>query len=290
MLFYFEMGDLRLKIILTLLLIITSVIFLYMENNKLTISHYKIKNNKISKAFRGFKIIHLSDFHSKEFGKKNTRMIKILEKESPDIIVITGDLIDRRRYNEDKSLEIIKGIKEIAPIYFVTGNHEGFSGKFRSLETKLKHAGVTILRNEKHIITRENEQIIVLGLDDPSFRPVKTSKNHEIIEAEISSMIGRNNEAFTILLCHRPEHFDVYSKFKVDLSLTGHAHGGQIGIPFIGALIVPNQGFPPKYYKGMYKIGGSKMIVSRGLGNSVFPQRLFNRPEIISISLEVVNV
>lgn len=212
-------------------------------------------------------------------------MITILKEENPDIIVITGDLVDRRRYDEDKSVKLIKGITEVAPVYFVTGNHEGWSRKFDSLERKLKKEEVTILRNEKIIITKENEQLIIIGLDDPAFIPIKASENNIVVESELSRLINRYDEKFTILLSHRPEHFEIYSKYKIDLSLTGHAHGGQIGFPFIGALIVPNQKFPSKYYKGMYNIGSSKMIVSRGLGNSIFPQRLFNRPEIISISL-----
>ncbi|WP_200805926.1 metallophosphoesterase [Desulfonispora thiosulfatigenes] len=280
------MRSIKGKLILVLALVVFIIGFLYYENNGLMISHYKINSNKSLKGFKGFKIIHLSDLHSKKFGNNNKNMIKILKKETPDIIVITGDLIDRRKYDEDKSLKLIKRFKKIAPIYFVTGNHEGWSGKFNSLERKLENEGVIILRNDTKVITRGSDQIVIMGIDDPAFKSRTEHNNYSIVKKEISNMLTEENDQYIILLSHRPELFNLYNEFKIDLSLTGHAHGGQIAIPFIGALIAPNQGLFPKYYKGIHTYGESKMIVSRGLGNSIIPLRFFNRPEVVSITFD----
>lgn len=275
------------KFVIALLLLIATFSFLYFENNGVVLTRYLINNHKVPKDFMGFKIIHLSDIHSKVYRNENRRILNTIKKERPDIIVITGDLIDRRNYNEEKSLVLIDELKKVAPIYFVTGNHEAWSGKFASLEEKLIGRGVKVLRNEKDFINRGESEIEVVGIDDPAFHTrgySESYKDYSVVEEQLSRILP-DSENFSILLSHRPELFPLYADKGVDLSFTGHAHGGQVILPLVGGLVAPNQGFFPKYYRGKYEIGDCIMILNAGLGNSIVPQRIFNRPEIVSVTL-----
>lgn len=274
------------KILIFFIMFIILISFLYFENNSIQLTKKEVYSSKVSKDFHGFKIVQISDLHSKVFGKNNKRLVEKIKDEEPDIIVITGDLVDRRRYNEDKSLDFINEIKDAYPIYYVTGNHEAWSGKFTSLERKLKERKVNVLRNEKLVVNKAGSHINILGVDDPAFSTKDYSeayKDFEIIKNELNSIEYDKEREFNILLSHRPELFDIYEEAGIDLAFAGHAHGGQINIPFIGGVVAPNQGVFPQYYKGAYNKNNTTMIVSRGLGNSLAPQRLFNRPEIISM-------
>ncbi|WP_055666753.1 metallophosphoesterase [Desnuesiella massiliensis] len=276
------------KILIFFIILIILISFLYFENNSIQLTKKELYSSKLPKDFEGFKIIQISDLHSKVFGKNNKDLVEKIRDEKPHIIVITGDLVDRRRYNEDKSLDFIDKIKDICPIYYVTGNHEAWSGKFPSLERKLKEREVNVLRNNKLTVSKGGDYINILGVDDPAFNTKDYSeayKDFEITKNVLKSMEYDKEREFNILLSHRPELFDIYEEAGIDLVFAGHAHGGQINIPFIGGVIAPNQGFFPKYYKGAYNKNNTTMIVSRGLGNSVAPQRLFNRPEIISMTV-----
>jgi len=274
------------KYVIFIALIIFLVCFSYFENNGIVISNYDIKSKTLPEAFNNFKIVQLSDLHSKDFYKDNNTLVAKIKSQKPDIIVITGDLVDRRKYNEEIAISFIDKIKPIAPIYYVNGNHEGWSGKFASLEKKLKESGVFVLRNESVFYEKGKEKIQILGVDDPAFNTTGFSEdymNEDIMKGELLKV---NNNNFRILLSHRPEFFELYVDNNIDLVFTGHAHGGQIIIPFIGGLYSPNQGLWPKYYEGMHAKNSTTMVLSRGLGNSVAPQRIFNRPEIVSVTLK----
>ncbi|SCC28504.1 Phosphoesterase [Bacillus mycoides] len=203
----------------------------------------------------------------------------------PDIIVITGDLIDSKSYDAEISLQVIRELVTEYPVYFVTGNHEQWSGKYNSLEKELKKYNVTVLRNEHVSIQKDGQEINLLGIDDPEFTSGNRDEEH-IVKSEIrKAKDGMHSDGFKVLLSHRPEFFEEYADEKVDLVLSGHAHGGQVRLPFIGGLVAPNQGILPKYTAGLYEKQNTSMIVSRGLGNSIIPQRVFNRPEIVVVQL-----
>ncbi|MTI70341.1 MAG: metallophosphoesterase [Firmicutes bacterium] len=270
------------KLLWIIILIITLSVFLYYQNNNIMVTSYKVDSKDISKAFSGYKIVHLSDIHNKKFHENGENLIKKIYKEEPDLIAITGDLIDKRRYNETLSLNLLKKFIEIAPIYYVTGNHEFYSGKFKGLEKKLKELNVKVLRNERVEITRDNKGLNILGIDDYTFFNNMIEYNDNL--SKLTK--GLEDKNFTVLLSHRPEKISKYKQYPIDLVLSGHSHGGQIKLPFIGGLVAPDQGILPKYYSGLYKEDKTKMIVNRGLGNSLFPQRLFNRPEIVVITLK----
>lgn len=228
-------------------------------------------------AFSGFKIAQISDLHNAEFGADNQKLIEILERETPDAIVLTGDLVDGWRTNVDSAASFARRCAAIADCYFVTGNHEAKIGDdYAALETALSDAGVTVLRNASVRIRSGIESIRLIGVDDPSFG------GEANLDATLEAL---SSDDFTILLAHRPEEIDKYAKWGIDLVLSGHAHGGQIRIPGIGGVYAPGQGFFPRYTSGEYAVGGTTMIVSRGLGNSVLPLRVNDRPEVVIVTL-----
>ena len=157
--------------------------------------------------------------------------------------------------------------------------------KNEEINSTLTEKGVIILDNEFDKITINDESIIILGMKDPSFYPKEISADQTSYNLkETMDKIGNTN-SFKLLLSHRPELFETYVENDVDLVLTGHAHGGQIRIPFIGGLIAPDQGLFPKYTGGIFTKNNTSMIVSRGIGNSIFPFRINNRPELVIITL-----
>ncbi|RXJ04289.1 metallophosphoesterase [Anaerobacillus alkaliphilus] len=271
-------------------LIVTIILvsyFIYFQNNSIVISDYTIKNGTIPPSFDGYKIVQLSDLHSKSFGRDQNRLVKKVEKIAPDLIVFTGDLVDSKRYDEVSSLLLMEELVQLAPVYFVTGNHEWWSGKIHTLEGKLTNIGVSVLRNIAEDLYINSDMITIIGIDDPA----KLGVSHSELEtAEIDFTYAiegvDKDHQFTMLLAHRPELVSLYSSYSVDLVFSGHAHGGQFRVPFIGGLIAPNQGLFPKYSSGKHQLDGTTMIVNRGLGNSIIPIRLFNRPEVVVVTLD----
>ena len=260
------------------------VIWIAWGNSALMVNEIKITNDKIPQSFEGFRIAQVSDLHNAELGKDNNKLIEKLNECEPDIIVLTGDLIDSNHTNLEVALSFARQAVKIAPCYFVTGNHEAWVGsQYEELKTSLENAGVTVLQDEAIELNYGNECIQLIGLNDPDFSERDSFLSESILETKLSQVNISNG--FTILLSHRPEHFNVYQNKNIDLVLSGHAHGGQFRLPFLGGVIAPNQGLFPKYDAGIYTENGTTMIVSRGIGNSIIPVRINNRPEIIIIEL-----
>ncbi len=272
-----------LGIILAIIISITLGIFY--GNTKIKVSMYDIEDEKIPVSFEDYTIVQVSDLHNATFGKKQETLLGAIEQEKPDMVVITGDLIDSSSTDVENAMEFVEGAVKLAPVYYVTGNHEAATNKYLELEKQLELAGVTILRNASVEIECEDYSIQLLGVDDPNF-----TKTDEMFD--MSTGIMKNNleemditDEYTILLSHRPELINIYSEYSIDLVLSGHAHGGQVIIPFVGGLVAPNQGFFPEYTEGIHEINNTKMIISRGLGNSIIPIRVNNLPELVVIKL-----
>lgn len=265
---------------------IVVAIFCFWQNNSIVISNYTHRSRKIPSAFHGYKVLHISDLHNKMFGKNQDYLIKKIKASSPDIIVITGDLIDRRRFDLDTAVCFINKAVDIAPIYYVSGNHEAWSGKYDQIKQSLKDAGVLILDDTSLELLKGENSIQLLGLSDPDFLTSNYLDGTNTKKLELQLKQWSNDINYKILLSHRPELFSLYIENNIDLIFSGHAHGGQIRLPFLGGLIAPDQGFFPKYTSGPYKNGNTTMFVSRGLGNSIFPFRVFNRPEIVVVTLK----
>ncbi|WP_069681238.1 metallophosphoesterase [Clostridium taeniosporum] len=271
----------------TTMFLISFIFFCIWQNNSITISKYDYVNSKIPHDFNNFTIAHISDLHNKMFGKNQVKLLNKVKSISPDIIVITGDLIDRRKYDLDTAIKFVSGAVKIAPVYYVSGNHEAWSGKFPLIKEKLMDMGVYILDDKAFKLSKGSGSIHLLGLSDPDFLTSNYMDGTDTSKMGEQLTKWSTDKSFKILLSHRPELFDLYFQNNIDLIFTGHAHGGQFRIPGIGGVIAPDQGIFPKYTSGSYNKGISTMFVSRGLGNSIFPIRIFNRPEIVQVTLKV---
>lgn len=269
--------------IVIIAIMIIFVVFCYFQNNRIDKTYYEIKKDNVD---RDLKIVHLSDFHSKRINK----VVDILENEKPDIICITGDYINDKCKNKEKMLEYGKRLVSIAPVYYITGNHERRLDSFEELMHELKSIGFIVLLNE----IAENDDIAVLGLDEnqADFKDYRARRNGTFEYKDMSEYFKalKKSNKLRIVLSHFPENFEGikemnYSQYDFDLQLSGHAHGGQWIMPFVGPLFSPGQGIFPKYARGSFG-DNPMMIVSRGLGNSEFPLRLFNHPEVIIISIK----
>ena len=270
------------KIIITAVILIFIAVMIVLGNTMIEVNNYKITNQNLPSQFNGYKIAHVSDFHNR---KNYDTIVEKIKENSPDIICITGDLIDSRNTKTEISLDFVKKLVEIAPCYYVMGNHESrLTEIYPNFENDLKNLGVTVLRNQAVTLNKNGETITLIGLDDP--RLSSKAKNVDSVCQTVKDQLSNFEiNTYTIVMCHRPEALTEYVNANVDLALTGHAHGGQVILPFIGGVIAPNQGLFPKYYKGTHTENNTTMIVSRGLGNSLCPIRINNSPEIIIVEL-----
>ena len=264
-------------------LLIIIIAFLYWQNNDIVITNIDVNNGNIPSNFDKFKILQVSDLHNKKFGKNQNKLVKLTKKINPDIIVVTGDAIDSRKTNMDIAINYLSQIAKSYPTYYVSGNHERRIKGYNRFEELLIQNNVKVLNNKYKNIKIGNKEISLIGMKDISF--IKSKDKRKEYLNTLKDIKKEVNNNFTILLSHRPEIIDIYSQSKVDLVFTGHAHGGQIRLPFTDGLFAPNQGLLPKYTSGSFKKGNTEMIVSRGLGNSLFPFRIFNRPELIVTTL-----
>lgn len=272
--------------ILLAILIIAIAIFLYLQNNLVDVTKYELKSNSVN---QDVKIVQLSDLHSKPFEK----ILQKTMEQNPDIIVITGDFINDHGKNKAKMFDFGKKLIAIAPVYYITGNHERRLDYFDDLMQELKELGFVVLRNEIATVQINSSTINILGLDEnqANFEDYKARKNGTFKYKDMSPYFKELEtlEGFKLVLSHFPENFksveeNNYSQYNFDLQLSGHAHGGQFILPFVGPVYSPGQGLFPKYARGSF--GDRPMlIVSRGIGNAEFPFRLFNHPEINVINI-----
>ena len=220
-------------------------------------------------------------------GEDNEKLLSMLRSAEPEMIAITGDLIDSRNTNVEIALEFAKEAMKVAPCYYVTGNHEARVSEYDELKEGLTELAVVVLEDECIELEQDSEHIVLIGVDDPSFDTNYLFGDAEtVMESKLQDLNGED-DSYTVLLSHRPELFDVYVESGVDLILSGHAHGGQFRLPFVGGLVAPNQGFFPEYDGGLYTEKNTNMLISRGVGNSILPFRINNRPEVILIELQV---
>ena len=275
-------------LIMSVLVILCLGIWILWGNTALEVNEYEIMSDKIPEAFTGFRIAQVSDLHNAEFGEGNEKLIELLSQTDPDIIVITGDLIDSRHTDIEIALDFARQAIKLAPVYYVSGNHEARVHEYEDLKMGLAEAGVIVLEDQKVQITREGGSITLMGIDDPSFQEDYLFGDSESVARQAIKDLQNESDGYTILLSHRPELFDSYVDSGVDLVFSGHAHGGQFRLPFIGGLVAPNQGFFPKYDAGQFTEENTTMIVSRGVGNSIIPLRFNNRPEIVVAELKPV--
>ncbi|MDR2615429.1 MAG: metallophosphoesterase [Oscillospiraceae bacterium] len=259
----------------TLVLLAALGAFIYHGNYTLESETYELRFKDLPEQFDGYRITVVSDLHAAVFGKDNARLLDAVRAASPDIIALTGDVTDDRGQIPDV-LKTVRGLVEIAPVYYVTGNHEWEKGEARELLRSLPGAGAVALRNEIAPIERGGETIYLLGIDDPN-GPADMKKPEEVF-AELP-------EGFGVALVHRNTFLERLAPLGARLILCGHGHGGLIRLPGVGGLLGHDLKLFPKYSGGRYTIGGTEIIVSRGVGNHTGVPRRFNRPHIPTVVL-----
>ncbi len=248
----------------------------------------EIRDEKIPAAFDGFILCQVSDVHNEARGEGNAALLRALREAAPDLICITGDFLDSRRTDLDFALELAGQLAEIAPAVYVTGNHEARRMDLSALEAGLAARGVQVLRDDWMPLARGGEEIALLGLDDPGFAAGEDwtlAEGLDQTQARLSALLAQAGDRFSLVLSHRPELLPAYAEAGADLVLSGHAHGGQVRLPGIGGLFAPGQGILPRLTSGVHARGETRLVVSRGLGNSAFPLRVFNPPEIVTVTL-----
>ncbi len=236
----------------------------------------------LPQGFEGFRIVHLSDLHGHEYGEDSETLLAMVREQQPDLIVITGDLVDRESQFAMVPA-LARGLAGIAPTCYVTGNHEWSVGNVTALKGILTQCGVTVLSNQYILLERAGAQVVLAGVDDPNgYADQKTPAGlYDEIQRDVPDLC-------TILLAHRNDRFDQYAQAGYDLVLSGHAHGGIIRLPFTDGLVGPGRAFLPTWTAGVYTLGDSTLFVSRGLGNNTTPVygfRIFNRPDLAVLEL-----
>lgn len=267
-----------------LLLLIGCCCYLYWENYTVGVTTYTVENTKIPAAFDGYKILLLADIQGSEFGKNNRMLREKIERQRADMIVFAGDLIDT---GVDKSVRVIEELFENCSmpeaVYAVSGNHDKWSGRFNELKEKWEQGyPVTFLENQSAVIERDGQAILLYGISDPD------TWDEEEAEIYVKEALQKQKriDGYQILLFHRANMLELFHGESFDLVLSGHMHGGQIRIPFLGGLRSPHGDWFPKYSGGRYEENGHTYIVSRGVGNAVPVPRVFNRGEIVVITLK----
>lgn len=275
---------------------------IYIGNHHICSTVFEIKSPKIPEEFSGYTIVQISDLHNTKFGKNQARLIKRIEQNKPNIIVITGDLIYKRSKDMEKEItdvtEFINNIVKISPVYFVTGNHDIQVGEkyLNKIRENLAKAGVTLLEENSVKVNFKGKYINLAGINDLEMyfddyvdEYIKSGKGPEgLVETIVDDCLAKiklDDSEFNVLLTHQPQFIEIYAKYKYDLVFAGHAHGGQIRLPFIGPIMSPGQGLFPKYTSGLHTFENAKMIVSRGLGKSKIPFRFLNDPELVVCKL-----
>ena len=258
-------------------------------NITLSIEKFNIETEKLD-VEGGYKIAHISDYHNTYNKFLNDAVLLSLKEEKPDVIFLTGDLVDCRKTDIEKGIDFVSKIIEIAPVYYVTGNHEcnisiDSQSAFDNMIEDLEELGAEVLRGEaSEIILPNKEKINVFGIDDPYFHCGSASEIKYATDS-LCSFLEVNKKEFNILLAHHPEQIEIYSQYGFDLVYSGHAHGGQGRLLGLG-FIAPDQGFFPKYTSGIYEENKTTLVVSRGIGNSIAPVRIFDRPHLIYTTIE----
>ncbi|NLZ71444.1 MAG: metallophosphoesterase [Clostridiaceae bacterium] len=261
---------------IAIMIILLLVFIIKGLNNHLIITKYDFHSDKIKNKI---KIAFLSDLHGYEYGVKQKDLLMMIEKMKPDLIAFVGDIVDDKNPQEP-SYQLLQAATKIAPCFYVSGNHEGYTFQLNKIKTAIAELGVTVLSGEKKQLEISGDKINILGLDDPF-------DQEEIFQKQLRQLQTLSNPEFTLLLSHRPDLIPEYEKLDADLVLSGHAHGGQFRLPhFKWVFFAPNQGFFPRYTTGFYQLKNKVLLVGRGLCPKTRKiPRFYNPPELIELTI-----
>lgn len=278
---------------ITGILIFVVIVLCIYYNETLRCEYYRIPKEGLPQAFWGSKIVMLVDLHNHEFGKGNSRLLEKIKKESPDYIMIAGDmLVKGKNLKTELVQELLANLSKICPVYYAPGNHEEYlernfsqEGYYQKFVEEIEKCGVKYLSNQSCYIEKENQKIRVTGLHLQKKFFAKFYEKVTMEKNDLEELIGKSENCYEILIAHNPNYFPVYKKWGADLVLSGHIHGGIVILPFLGGVISTTYELFPHYDFGMFQSGDSYMVLSRGLGTHTIKLRLFNIPEISVILL-----
>lgn len=265
------------------LLVLTALLaagFLLWGNCSLQTTETALVSPALPPAFDGLRIVELADLHGRVFGRGSRRLLAAVRRAEPDLICIDGDLFDEHT-DLAMLLPLLRGLCAIAPVYYVTGNHEWRVPGLRGILAQMRACGVTVLQDDWRVLRRGEDALIVAGTDDPC-GPAERKTPAELI-ADIRAEAGE--AAFLLLLTHRNDQLPQWSALGVQAVLAGHCHGGVVRLPFVGGLFGTDRRLFPAWDAGLYRQGETALYVSRGLGYTNVHFRLFNRPEVAVIVL-----
>ena len=301
------------NVLLCFLVLAVGIIGNHIANENVFVTEYEIVNESLPLNFDGFRIVQVTDVHSIRSKEQADMFYEKVVAERPDAVVITGDLVDSTYYTEENTtvkeglsdkmagqdtVDFISRLTEHYYVYYVYGNHEMIlldDVDNNPFKVAMEELGVIFLNNNGVKITKDDESIYMLGIQDPSTlykdsAYVEYDNHPDRINAMMTKVVSlKEEDMYTVLLTHRPEYFMTYSNYDVDLVLSGHAHGGQVRLPIVGGLYTPGQGWFPEYTEGVFENNGTTMVVSRGIGNTIKVPRIFNPPEINTIVLYKYN-
>lgn len=272
------------KIIVFSIILLLAVLFLD-SNSRVVVTEYERSYENLPESFDGFKIVELADLHLAQYGENNSRILELVAEQQPDIITLNGDFIEKRAnllQGEQTALlaPFLQRLTQIAPCYFVSGNHEWASGELPELAKLLEELGIKYFHNEFILLSEGEEQIVLAGVEDPN-GPADMMKPDELV-----NIIDKAYpDSFIVLLGHRSNWMELYPDLSVDIIFCGHAHGGVVRLPFLGGVFGTDLDLFPKYDAGIFNEGGYDLVLSRGLGGSIPMPRFLNNPEIVSLTL-----
>lgn len=272
-----------------------TALFLHKSNKDIVTTEYRLSSSRVPQAFKGIRMVNVSDLQSQYFGRAQSELLEKVRKARPDIILMTGDILDRNHTDKEAAIHALTGLLAIAPVYYTNGNHELALKEYemRRFYETMKEMGVHMVMNDVTRVERGAEHINIIGVSEETLLAARETGwgrdegfAPEVLESLIDDLCAEKDQELTILLSHEPQYIKEYSRPGIDFIFSGHAHGGQFRLPGGQGLFSPGQGLLPKLTSGIHRCEDSVMIISRGLGNSVFPFRLNNRPEIVVVTLE----
>jgi len=274
----------RIPLLISVVVLVIFLVGVFWDG--LVVRRYTLDSRKLTNPVR---LLVLTDLHSTMYGKNQSILLAKIGELKPDVVLLVGDIVDDKRPMEG-ALQLLQALGSEYPCFYVTGNHEFWSGKADEIKDTIRSFGITVLEGNCKTVEVGEQKIQICGVDDPDGfeeekffgTEISPGWDQELEKCEAQLDAG----AYSILLSHRPERVQYFAQSGFDLVVSGHAHGGQIRIPgLLNGLYAPNQGLFPKYAGGSYDLGGSTMIVSRGLSKSVLP-RVFNPPEIVVVDVK----
>ena len=279
-----------LKIVLAvfIILILACLVSIWISYNWLTVTNFTVTSDKITSPFR---MVLISDLHDHSFGSGNEKLVEKIQEQSPDLIIVDGDIINGDSENDDVAVELVRSLTEIAPVYYSLGNHEYYymEAGHDDLQDDLEEAGAVVLNYQSVDIVVNGNSIRLGGLYEYGFdTSMQSAEENQSAVSYLEEYV--DTDRYLVMCAHRPESFypwDMADQWGIDLVLSGHLHGGQVIIPGIGGLYSPLEEFFPTYDYGQYKLGDSDMIITRGLGSNpkILP-RFNNPPEIAVVDVE----